>query len=76
MALKVQIFLDRKVAMLSCLYRLPDDEQLFVRNMSRIILLKQTNKKKCASCWSCSRLCITMHGSENVTVNIFVNKAG
>jgi len=23
-------------------------------------------KKKRASCWSCSRMCITMHGPENV----------
>ena len=23
-------------------------------------------KKKCASCWSFSQMCITMHGTENV----------
>ena len=30
----------------------PVDEQLFVRNMSRIIYLKLIIKEKCASCWS------------------------
>ena len=27
---------------------------------------KLMGEKKCASCWSFSRMCITMHGSENV----------
>jgi hypothetical protein len=26
----------------------------------------QTDGKNCASCWFLSRMCITMHGSENV----------
>jgi hypothetical protein len=29
--------------------------------------LNETNyKEKCTSCWSFSRMCITMHGAENV----------
>jgi len=34
------MFLDRNVTMLRCFYRTPDDEQLFARNMSKIIYLK------------------------------------
>jgi len=29
-------------------------------------------KKKCAACWSCSHVCITMHGSKNVKFTVLV----
>ena len=33
----------------------------FVDNLNKI-----NYKEKCASCWSFSRMCITMHGAENL----------
>jgi hypothetical protein len=39
---------------------------IFVRNLSRIILLKLIIKQNCASCWSFSHVCITMYSSEHV----------
>jgi len=38
--------------------------------------LEKIFRKKWASGWYCSRMCITMYCSESVTVNILVNKAG
>jgi hypothetical protein len=51
----------------SCLYKLPDDENLVVRNMSKKYNRIKSLMKKCTSCWfSLQMQYITMHGSENV----------
>ena len=39
---------------------------LFVRNMYRIVYMKQIKEIKCESCWSFSHIHCTMQGSENV----------
>jgi hypothetical protein len=52
--------------------RINDDARSKSHQIYRKDKLEYINEKKCASCWSFSRICITMHGAENVKFHKYV----